>query len=171
MIFGRPMMISAASTTALELPLAIDDEELTSLCSSEGARPRLKASYIAFWREATKLIQISGEILEEIQASSSGRLDSIRTDLPTWTTSSSGLSSKMIEKVTSGDFHDVLRLDAALTKWRHELPPFLERKNYQVDGANLQEEYQIPVDLFEVFQTQAKVLEVRSVPRQLFYPI
>lgn len=146
-------MISAASTAALELPLAVDDEELTSLCSSEGAQPRMKASYIAFWREATKLVQISGEILEEIQASSSG------------------LSSRMIEKATSGDFHDILRLDAVLTKWRHELPPFLERKNYQVDGVNLQEKYQIPVDLFGIFQTQAKVLEVRSVLRQLLCPI
>ena len=168
MMMGRPLMITRTIAQALILPQAIDDEELSSSLSHIGIQPRDKPSYIAFWVEAIKLVQISGQILEELQARQPGSLDLDGTQASGSPSFHSETSSRLTEKIISGDFHDLLRLDAALTEWHEGLPAFLKRETSPATELRAKDTYQISAEFQNMLNIQARALTVRSdVPSML----
>lgn len=158
MMFGRPLMLTAASTYEIALPGIIDDEQLTTYPNPPGEQPSDKPSYMAFWRHAVELIQVAGDILEAIYTRGSGKAVSDKHGCQGL--GHNNFESRLARKIKAGDFHEILQLDAALTRWRDSVPEFLgfgneDSTSYEVDMPRVSE------SLRRTFRRQARVLHVR----------
>ncbi|KIV91219.1 hypothetical protein PV10_05781 [Exophiala mesophila] len=167
MMFGRPLMLPPTSVQHISLLDAIDDEELTT-SNTPGRQPVDKPSYIAFFVQAVKLVQIVGEVLDTVY----GRGISLAKGTPTSRDPKSRFNptSRLTDQIKSGDIHEMLQLDMALIQWRENIPLFLQMSTYKTissDGStplSLESDpvlTQLPKELLTIFARQAKVLEAR----------
>lgn len=156
MMSGRPLMLTSPWTSKLNFPAIIDDEEMTEWPQAPGQQPREKLSYLDFFFQAIKLVQIAGEILKAISLDADDYGQAQGDDS----------SSRLTLKAREGDFHDILQLDAALTRWHDELPCMLRLSSSTTRAAHqdgLGVGTEVPDWLQAVFTRQSKVLEVRYV--------
>ena len=63
MTFGRPAMISKASSGAVPLPAAVDDEYIPSGSSKEVSQPPDRPSMMAFYAKSLELYEIMNDVL------------------------------------------------------------------------------------------------------------
>ena len=168
MMSGRPLMLNASLSRKLNLPSIIDDEEMTRPPQVAGQQPEDRPSYITFFFYAIKLIQIAGDILEAIYRVPDNAEGDEDVDVATYQhLPSSG--SRLLQKARDGDFHEILQLDTALTRWHDNLPPILRISSHTSSVEAYQradnEMDSIPYRLRTILARQAKVLEVRYTPQ------
>ena len=168
MMFGRPMILSLAATRDMPLPHMIDDEELTSWPSPPGKQPVSKASYNNFFFQALKLIQIVGDVLEAINSKVPGQSCTDPLECNSLLGAGPDATSQLVQQVKTGDFHEFLRLDAALSQWHADLPAFLKVSLTHTIYGNRDENpnsLRVPEELIATLSRQAKALQARYVPR------
>lgn len=169
-------MLTPASIRDAELPDGIGEEDLMAIGATPYMQPSIRPSYITFFAHAVKLCQLVGEVLDVVYGG--GILTNDTTNSGTFAADSTRESSasSLIDKIKTGNTHDILRLDAELTKWRNELPSFLQIATYTTDPVcaltspateNDPTLTEIPQELLIIFNRQAKVLQARyiSIPR------
>ncbi|ETS76295.1 hypothetical protein PFICI_11682 [Pestalotiopsis fici W106-1] len=129
MTFGRPLMLELKSSTPL--PAMIDDEHLaTTPDADDGTQPSSTPARCAFFVSIIKLSHITAEILRLFYFSSPG--------------------ASTRDRLTE-DYPSLLRLDAALERWKEELPSYLRYENVQQESPSAA----------DVFTRQAHLLHHR----------
>lgn len=161
MMFGRQLMLSPASVRNATFPEGIEEEDLMDVAATPGRRLSTSPKPIAFFAHAVKLCQVVGEVLDAVY--SDGTTDvGISPD-----TAGVGKGSSLIDKVKTGNLHDILKLDAELTKWRDNLPSFLQLSTYKAASANSLAQESSPIlaeiapAFLNTFTRQAKILQAR----------
>lgn len=160
-------MLPPTSVHHISLLDAIDDEELTT-SNTPGQQPADKPSYIAFFVQAVKLVQIVGQVLDTVY----GRGISLAKEITTSRDANSRFNptSRLTDQIKTGDIHEMLQLDVALTQWRESIPSFLKMSSYTTfspdDGTPLSLSgdpilAQLPKERLAIFARQAKVLQAR----------
>ncbi|OQV09149.1 Fungal specific transcription factor domain-containing protein isoform 1 [Cladophialophora immunda] len=169
MMFGRPLMLPPASIRGISLPTAVEEEELMKVTVSSGLHPSAKPNYITFFAHAVKLCQLVGEVLDAIYGGAAYTTDDTESSAST-PTPRMGSAKSLVEKIKTGNAQGILELDAELTKWREDLPWFLQISTYTTastgtrtspapDGGPILAE--IPHELLAIFHRQAKILQAR----------
>lgn len=160
MMFGRQLMLSPASVRDNTFPEGIEEEDLMDVAATPGRRLSTTPSSIAFFAHAVKLCQLVGEVLDAVYT------DSTTDGGKTPNTVGVGKPSSLIDRIKTGDLHDILKLDAELTKWRDNLPSFLQLSTYKAASANSAPESnpilaETPPEFLTTFSRQAKILQAR----------
>lgn len=156
MVYGRPLMIRPTTARAAALPQIMDDEELIN----GGQRASDKPTYIEFWIQAVKLIQIIGEIADAFDAPGTAEPKRIVQKNSHVCGGTADLSLTLIQSVKAGHFEEFFQLDSALTQWHDELPTFLRHSTYASDMSGSGADVDVDA-LSGILATQAKVLQSR----------
>lgn len=133
-IYGRPlMMLSHVSQLSLHLPSPIDDEYLTRYPETPGKQPDGIPSLMASYSHTLVLQEILGEIL-----SSFYQRDHETFSSPLGPRKSTEVSnSTLVDRLKSGDFQDLFRLEGMLTSWYDGLPTFLKTHQEIPNASNV----------------------------------
>lgn len=163
MMFGRQLMLHPTSVRNTSLPDCIEEEELMGI----GAMPALQSpnepSSIAFFAQAVKLCQLMGEVLNAIYDPGTSIADSMESG--TNTNARLGPILSLTDKIKTGNMHEILQLDTELTKWRDDLPWFLQFSAYKSVSTDNPIQDKMPQELFPTLNRQAKILQARYIIR------
>lgn len=154
MMLGRPMMISPSATRHLALPNLTEDE----LPDVPARHSKTSGSYTAFFSQALKLVQVVGEVLDVLNAEATRESRPGHSSWTLFPNKSVGTTSRLVEQACLGDFQTILRLDAALTQWHDELPPYLK---ISISTGPRGGHEEIPESIAPILFRQAKVLQAR----------
>ena len=168
-MFGRQLMLPPASVRNISLPEGIEDEELITTARTPSLQPSTKPSAITFFAHAVKLCQIVGEVLDAVYGGGTFTSDNAESSNIAANTRV-GSTSSLTDKIKAGNTHEIFQLDAELTKWRDNLPSFLQISTYATtsDGTLISPVQEsnpflasVPQDLLAILNQQAKVLQAR----------
>lgn len=137
MTFGRPAMISKASSGAVPLPAAVDDDYIPSGCSKEVSQPPDQPSMMAFYAKSLELYEIMNDVLLSLYKPIS---DDHAEDVHNF----------YFDNVASEGERTIFELDRSLTRWTRSLLPHLRWDSSTVSTN-------------PVFYRQSIVLRARSV--------
>ncbi|CAI7607099.1 unnamed protein product [Penicillium palitans] len=112
MTFGRPAMISKASSGVVPLPAAVDDEYIPSGCSKEVSQPPDRPSMMAFYAKSLELYEIMNDVLLSLYKPIS---DDHTEDAHNF----------YFDNVASEGERTIFELDRSLTRWTRTLLPHL----------------------------------------------
>ncbi|KAJ9488305.1 hypothetical protein VN97_g5000 [Penicillium thymicola] len=112
MTFGRPAMISKASSGAVPLPVAVDDEYIPSGCGKEVSQPPDRPSMMAFYATSLELYEIMNDVLLSLYKPIS---DDHAEDFHNF----------YFDNVASEGERTIFELDRSLTRWTRSLLPHL----------------------------------------------
>lgn len=131
MTYGRPLMMHPPMTRqTLVIPSMIDDEFLTHYPSPPGTQPEGLPSVIASYSHTLPLQEILGEILSSFyfvdQSASTFATQSTSIFIADGKQTSESTHASLIGRLRDGDFQDVFRLDAKLSRWYEALPSYLK---------------------------------------------
>lgn len=160
MTYGRPlMMLSHVSQRSLHLPSPIDDEYLTRHPETPGKQPDGIPSLVACFSHTLVLQEILGEILSSFYQRDQETSSSLFG--PRKFTEVS--NSTLVDRLKSGDFQDLFRLEGMLSTWYDGLPSFL-KTHQEIPDANSVSVLQnssilVPPSL--IFARQANALRTR----------
>lgn len=121
MTFGRPAMVSRASSGAVPLPLTIDDELITTEPSQEPAQLARDPCMMTFYAKTLELYEIMNDVLLSLY-------NPVPEDSPT------GAHGFLFSGTSEGE-RTIFDLDRSLTRWNHDLPPHLHR-NPEIESEN-----------------------------------
>jgi hypothetical protein len=154
MVFGRPSMLNRASTSRLMLPRVFNEEDLSSF-ASDLTDPHLNhRSYMSFWVEAVKLVQIAADIIESVYPQDDVTHNPEQSNVHDQYHAGFHTSSRLVQGVKAGNFEDYVRHDRDLAQWHNDLPSFLLfQPSLTATGA--------AATFDEILSRQAKVLELR----------
>ncbi|KZN89885.1 putative transcriptional regulatory protein [Penicillium chrysogenum] len=112
MTFGRPAMISKASSGAVPLPAAVDDEYIPSGSSKEVSQPPDRPSMMAFYAKSLELYEIMNDVLLSLYK-------------PVSDDNAEDIHSFHFDNVASEGERTIFELDRSLTRWTQSLLPHL----------------------------------------------
>jgi hypothetical protein len=112
MTFGRPAMISKASSGAVPLPAAVDDEYIPAESSKEVSQPSNCPSMMAFYAKSLELYEIMNDVLLSLYK-------------PISDESNEDAHEFSFDNVTSEGERTIFQIDRSLTKWTRSLPEHL----------------------------------------------
>ncbi|KAJ5131570.1 uncharacterized protein N7515_007609 [Penicillium bovifimosum] len=112
MTFGRPAMISKASSGAVPLPVAVDDEYIPVDSSKEVSQPSDCPSMMAFYAKSLELYEIMNDVLLSLYK-------------PISDESSEDAHEFTFDNVTGEGERTIFQIDRSLTQWTRSLPPHL----------------------------------------------
>ncbi|CAI7630663.1 unnamed protein product [Penicillium glandicola] len=119
MTFGRPAMISKASSGAVPLPAAIDDEYIPSESSKEVSQPSNRPSVMAFYAKSLELYEIMNDVLLSLYRTISDDNAEDSHDF-------------YFDNVASEGDRTIFELDRSLARWTRSLPPHLREDSSAV---------------------------------------
>ncbi|KIW99851.1 uncharacterized protein Z518_10779 [Rhinocladiella mackenziei CBS 650.93] len=133
MTYGRPLMMHPPMTRqSLVYPSMVDDEFLTRPPEAPGRQPEGIPSVIASYSYTLRLQEILGEILSAFysgdQSSGSGAAGGENKSMK------ENSHSSLVNRLKAGDFQDLFRLDASLSKWHNSLPRYLKTDQGDIRG-------------------------------------
>ncbi|KAJ5050299.1 hypothetical protein NUH16_008839 [Penicillium rubens] len=137
MTFGRPAMISKASSGAVPLPAAVDDEYIPSGSSKEVSQPPDRPSMMAFYAKSLELYEIMNDVLLSLYK-------------PVSDDNAEDIHSFHFDNVASEGERTIFELDRSLTRWTQSLLPHLRWDSSTVSTN-------------PIFYRQSIVLRARSV--------
>ena len=144
MTFGRPAMITKASSGAVPLPAAVDEEFIPSESMSEASQPPDRPSMMAFFGKSLELYDIMNDVLESLYNQS--------TDV-----SGEDIHDFYFNNITGEGERTIFELDHCLSRWTKSIPMHL-RGDSAMKSTN------------PIFCRQSIVLRARSVEYPLSPP-
>ncbi|KGO40680.1 Transcription factor, fungi [Penicillium expansum] len=112
MTFGRPAMISKASSGAVPLPAAVDDEYIPSGSSKEVSQPPDRPSMMAFYAKSLELYEIMNDVLLSLYK-------------PISDDNAEDMHDFYFDNVASEGERTIFELDRSLSRWTRSLLPHL----------------------------------------------
>jgi hypothetical protein len=112
MTFGRPAMITKASSGAVPLPVAVDEEFISSDSTSEASQPPNRPSMMAFFAKSLELYDIMNDVLLSLYKQSTDDTGENIHDL-------------CFNNVVSEGEQTIFELDRFLARWSRSLPEHL----------------------------------------------
>ncbi|CAG7920223.1 unnamed protein product [Penicillium olsonii] len=112
MTFGRPAMITKASSGAIPLPAAVDEEFIPSESRSEASQPPDRPSIMAFFGKSLELYDIMNDVLESLYNQS--------TDV-----SGEDIHDFYFNNITGEGERTIFELDHCLSRWTKSIPMHL----------------------------------------------
>ena len=109
MTFGRPAMISKASSEAVPLPAAVDEEYILATDDAESAQPADRPSMMAFYAKSLELYEIMNDVLL-----------SLYKPLPD--EGADGIHDFFFNHANYEGERTIFDLDRSLTRWTLSLP-------------------------------------------------
>ncbi|KAF3398019.1 hypothetical protein F1880_006501 [Penicillium rolfsii] len=122
MTFGRPAMISKASSGAVPLPVTVDDEFISTASPAEPSQPAGRPSMMAFYAKTLELYEIMNEVLLSLYKPAPEESGEDIHDF--YFNSSAGEGERTI-----------FELDRSLTRWTRSLPPHLVHEDSPVSAT------------------------------------
>lgn len=119
MTFGRPAMISKASSEAVPLPAAVDEEYILASSGTEAAQPVDRPSMMAFYAKTLELYEIMNDILLSLYK-------------PFPDEGAEGVHDFFFNRDTNEGERTIFDLDRSLTRWTLSLPPHLREASLLV---------------------------------------
>ncbi|KAJ5818968.1 hypothetical protein N7474_004559 [Penicillium riverlandense] len=113
MTFGRPAMISKASSEAVPLPAAVDEEYILASDDAESAQPADRPSMMAFYAKSLELYEIMNDVLLSLYK-------------PSPDEGAEGIHDFFFNHATHEGERTIFDLDRSLTRWTLSLPPHLK---------------------------------------------
>lgn len=110
MTFGRPAMISKASSTSVPLPDTVDEEYIPETSGAQAEQPSDRPSVMAFYAKSLELYEILNDILLSLYNKSSH--DETPEDMYDY---------YFDQEINQGE-RTIFDLDRTLTKWTRTLP-------------------------------------------------
>jgi hypothetical protein len=141
MTFGRPAMITKASSGAVPLPVAVDEEFIQSESTSEASQPPDRPSMMAFFAKSLELYDIMNDVLLSLYKQSTDDAGENLHDL-------------YLNVAGEGE-PTIFELDRCLARWTRSLPAHLRGESSAI-SAN------------PIFYRQSIVLRARSVRSRKF---
>ncbi|KAK1138868.1 hypothetical protein N8T08_001739 [Aspergillus melleus] len=148
MTFGRPAMISKASSGSVPLPVAVDEEHIPTDSGAQAKQPTDRPSIMAFYAKSLELYEIMNDILLSLY------------NKPVPDESPEDMYDFYFDKEISQGERTIFDLDRALSRWTRALPLHLR------DPSSLRSDNMI-------FLRQGVVLRARflHVRMLLFRPV
>ncbi|KAJ5423090.1 hypothetical protein N7445_011198 [Penicillium cf. griseofulvum] len=112
MTFGRPAMISKASSGAVPLPAAVDDDYIPSGSTKEVFQPPNRPSMMAFYAKSLELYEIMNDMLLSLYK-------------PISDDNGEDIHDFYFDNSASEGERTIFELDRSLTRWTRSLPPHL----------------------------------------------
>jgi hypothetical protein len=112
MTFGRPAMISKASSGAVPLPAAVDDDYIPSGSIKEVFQPPDRPSMMAFYAKSLELYEIMNDVLISLYK-------------PISDDNGEDIHDFYFDNSASEGERTIFELDRSLTRWTRSLPPHL----------------------------------------------
>ena len=110
MTFGRPAMISKASSTSVPLPDAIDEEYIPAASGAQAKQPTDRPSVMAFYAKSLELYEILNDVLLSLY------------NKPISDENPEDMYDFYFDKEIAQGERTIFELDRALTKWTRTLP-------------------------------------------------
>ncbi|KAJ5552045.1 hypothetical protein N7461_006743 [Penicillium sp. DV-2018c] len=142
MTFGRPAMISKASSGAVRLPAAVDDDYIPLESSKEVSQPSNCPSMMAFYAKSLELYEIMNDVLLTLYN-------------PVSDECSEDVHEFSFDNATGEGERTIFQIDRSLTKWTRSLPPHL-RGDSSETSAN-------PIFCRQKIVLRARFLHVRML--------
>lgn len=121
MTFGRPAMISRASSGAVPLPAAVDDEYIPAGSSREASQPSDRPSMMAFYSKSLELYEIMNDVLLSLYKPIS---DDHTEDIHDF----------LFDNVANEGERTIFELDRSLTRWTRSLPFHLREESSAISA-------------------------------------
>ncbi|XHG07534.1 hypothetical protein AWENTII_010673 [Aspergillus wentii] len=112
MTFGRPAMISKASSGSVPLPASVDEEYISTASGTEASQPADRPSMMDFYAKSLELYEIMNDVLLSLYK-------------PVSEESLEDIHDFYFNKETSEGERTIFELDRALTRWTRSLPVHL----------------------------------------------
>ncbi|KAI9932323.1 hypothetical protein MW887_009835 [Aspergillus wentii] len=112
MTFGRPAMISKASSGSVPLPASVDEEYIPTASGTEASQPADRPSMMDFYAKSLELYEIMNDVLLSLYK-------------PVSEESLEDIHDFYFNKETSEGERTIFELDRALTRWTRSLPVHL----------------------------------------------
>lgn len=109
MTFGRPAMISKASSGAVPLPITVDDEFISAASADEPTQPAERPSMMAFYAKTLELYEIMNDVLLSLYK-------------PAPDESAEDIHDFYFNNSAGEGERTIFELDRSLTRWTRSLP-------------------------------------------------
>lgn len=144
--YGRPLMIyPSLNQSRVILPLAIDDEHLSSSPGVPGCQPATSLSLTECYVQAVKLQDILGRVLATFYNRDIDNPEAVTRPMGT-------------DRIRDSDLQMLLNVDASLSEWHKTLPSYLKVQSYRDGDAS---SFSADPERVALFKRQATVLEAR----------